>query len=64
MNTYGIDTAELVDNGLAEAAGLISRREYNLSVVRTRQTAEFLIKSYAAERGIAYTTLADTIEAL
>ena len=24
MNTYGIDTAELVDNGLAEAAGLIS----------------------------------------
>lgn len=64
MNTYGIDTAELVDNGLAEAAGLISRREYNLSVVRTRQTAEFLIKSYAAERGISYTTLADTIEAL
>lgn len=55
---------ELTDNGLAEAAGLISRREYNLSIVRSRQTAELLVKSYAAEKGIAYTTLADTIESL
>lgn len=55
---------ELTDNGLAESAGLISRREYNLSIVRSRQTAELLIKSYAAEKGIAYTTLADTIESL
>ncbi len=64
MAMTGTDIRELTDNGLAEAAGLISRREYNLSIVRTRQTAEFLIKNYAAEKGIAYTTLADTIEAL
>lgn len=64
MAISGTDIRELTDNGLTEAAGLISRREYNLSIVRARQTAEFLIKSYAAERGIAYTSLADTIENL
>ena len=64
MAISGTDIRELTDNGLAEAAGLISRREYNLSIVRVRQTAEFLIKSYASERGIAYTSLADTIETL
>lgn len=64
MAISGADIRELTDNGLAEAAGLISRREYNLSIVRTRQTAELLIKSYAAENGLSYTTLADTIESL
>ncbi len=64
MALSGADIRDLTDNGLAEAAGLISRREYNLSIVRSRQTAEFLIKSYAAEHGIGFTTLADTIESL
>lgn len=64
MAISGADIRDLTDNGLAEAAGLISRREYNLSIVRTRQTAELLIKSYAAENGLSYTTLADTIESL
>ncbi len=64
MAISGADIRELTDNGLAESAGLISRREYNLSIVRTRQTAELLIKSYAAENGLSYTTLADTIESL
>lgn len=64
MAINGNDIRELTDNGLAEAAGLISRREYNLSIVRARQTAEFLVKNYASEKNIPYTTLADTIEAL
>lgn len=64
MAMTGMDIKELTDNGLSEAAGLISRREYNLSIVRSRQTAEFVIKNYASEKNIPYTTLADTIEAL
>ncbi len=64
MAISGADIRDLTDNGLAESAGLISRREYNLSIVRSRQTAELLIKSYAAEHGLPYTTLADTIETL
>ena len=64
MALSGADIRDLTDNGLAESAGLISRREYNLSIVRSRQTAELLIKSYAAENGLPYTTLADTIETL
>ncbi|MDO4962431.1 MAG: DUF4145 domain-containing protein [Eubacteriales bacterium] len=64
MAGTGIDIKEMTDNGLEEASGLISRREYNLSIVRSRQTAEMIIKSYASEKNIEYTTLADTIEAL
>ena len=64
MAGSSVDIKELTDNGLAEAAGLISRREYNLSIVRSRQTAETIIKEYAAEKNIEYTTLADTIEKL
>jgi hypothetical protein len=64
MAGSSVDMKELTDNGLAEAAGLISRREYNLSIVRSRQTAELLVKEYAAEKNIEYTTLADTIEKL
>jgi len=55
---------ELTDNGLLEIAGLVNRREYNLSLIKSRQLAEQLVKSYAEEKGIEYTGLADTIEAL
>ena len=60
----GIDIKEYAENGLADVAGLLSRREYSLSIVRARQIEERLIRSYAAERDIEYTTLADTIEQL
>ena len=60
----GIDIKEYAENGLADVAGLLSRREYSLSIVRARQIEERLIRSYAAERNIEYTTLADTIEQL
>ena len=60
----GIDIKEYAENGLADVAGLLSRREYGLSIVRARQIEERLIRSYALERGIEYTTLADTIEQL
>lgn len=59
-----MDMKEFTDNGLMEIAGLTSRREYNLSLVKSRQLAEHLVKSYAEEKNIEYTTLADTIESL
>jgi len=62
--TNSMEMKELTDNGLMEIAGLTSRREYNLSLVKSRQLAEQLVKSYAEEKNIEYTALADTIEAL
>ncbi len=62
--TNSMEMKEFTDNGLMEIAGLTSRREYNLSLVKSRQLAEQLVKSYAAEKNIEYTALADTIEAL
>jgi len=59
-----MDMKEFTDNGLMEIAGLTSRREYNLSLVKSRQLAEQLVKSYAEEKNIEYTSLADTIESL
>ena len=44
-----MDMKEFTDNGLMEIAGLTSRREYNLSLVKSRQLAEHLVKSYAEE---------------
>lgn len=64
MSVNSLDIKELTDNGLLETAGLISRREYNLSLVKSRQTAELIVKAYASEKGIEYTGLADTIESL
>ena len=62
--TNSLEMKEFTDNGLMEIAGLTSRREYNLSLVKSRQLAEQLVKSYAEEKSIEYTGLADTIEAL
>ncbi|MDD5832397.1 MAG: DUF4145 domain-containing protein [Clostridiales bacterium] len=64
MSGNSLDIKELTDNGLLDTAGLISRREYNLSLVKSRQTAELIVKTYAAEKGIEYSGLADTIENL
>lgn len=50
--------------GLLELADLISRREYNWGLVRSRVYEEELVRSYADETGTEYTSLADTIEAL
>ncbi len=52
------------EQGLMEIAGLISKREYNLSMVRSRQFMERLIRDYAEEASIEYTDLADAIEQL
>ncbi len=65
MSDYmGIDMKEFLENGLNEVAGNISRRNYNLSIIKARQLADRVVKSYAAERNIEYTTFADTIESL
>lgn len=60
----GIDIKEYAETGLSEISGLIGRREYNRSLVKSRQLADRVIRSYASERGIEYTGLAETIERL
>ena len=52
------------EQGLMEIAGLISKREYNLSMVRSRQFMERLIRDYAEDASLTYTDLADAIEQL
>ena len=60
----GIDIKEYAENGLNDVSGLINRREYDLGIIKARQIAERLVRSYASEKNIEYTTLADTIEKL
>ena len=60
----GIDIKEFAEDGLQEIAGLISRREYNRGIIKSRQLADRIIRTYAAERDIEYSTFADTIEKL
>lgn len=50
--------------GLLELADLISRREYNWGIVRSRVYEEELVHNYADESRIGFTTLADTIDDL
>ena len=56
--------ANINGQGLMELADLISRREYNWGMARARAYEEELVKAYAEENNIEYSTLADTIEAL
>lgn len=56
--------ANSTGQGLLELADLISRREYNWGLVRSRIYEEELVHSYSDETNTEYTTLADTIEAL
>lgn len=58
------DVRGYVENGLTQVMDLINRRNYNPSVAKARQVAERLVKSYAEEKNVTYTSLAETIEQL
>lgn len=58
------DIKEYAENGLSQVTDALNRRNYNLSVATARQVAERLVRSYASEKKIDYTTLADSIEQL
>ena len=60
----GTDIRQEAEQGLKDMASLISRGDYNLALVKGRQTAELLVKGYARENRLIYTDLADTIENL
>ena len=60
----GTDIRQASEQGLMDMAGLISKGEYNLALVKGRQVAEQLIRGYAKENRLIYTDLADTIENL
>jgi len=49
---------------LAELADLITRREYNYAICRARKHEEDLVRRYAKDHDVEYTSLADTIEEL
>ena len=49
---------------LAELADLITRREYNYAICKARKHEEDLVRRYAKDHEIEYTSLADTIEEL
>lgn len=55
---------EIKGRELMELAEIITKREYNWGLVRTRQFTEELVRRLCEEAGIAYTTMADSIEAL
>lgn len=58
------DIRQKAEQGLMDMANLISRREYNLGLVKGRQVMEQLVRGYARTGRIVYTDLADTIENL
>lgn len=49
---------------LAELADLITRREYNYAICKARKHEEDLVRRYAKDHDMEYTSLADTIEEL
>lgn len=55
---------QTLENRLMEMANLISRREYNLGLVKGRQALEQIVREYAKSGRVMYTDLADTIESL
>ncbi|MDO4266205.1 MAG: DUF4145 domain-containing protein [Eubacteriales bacterium] len=57
-------TWQRVERGLSEMANLYSRGEYNLALVKGRQTMEQIVRLYAGQSFVVYTDLADTIENL
>ena len=57
-------TWQRVERGLTEMANLHSRGEYNLALVKGRQTMEQIVRLYAGQSFVVYTDLADTIENL
>ena len=57
-------TWQRVERGLSEMENLISRAEYNLALVKGRQTMEQIVRLAAGQSFVIYTDLADTIEKL
>ena len=57
-------TWQRIERGLSEMANLMSRGEYNLSLVKSRQVMEQIVRLYAGQNFVVYSDLADTIEKL
>lgn len=55
---------EYAENGLTQVTNLLNRRDYNSSVAKARQVAERIVRNYAEEKKIPFTTFAETIEQL
>ncbi len=57
-------TWQRVERGYSDMQSLISRGEYNLALVKGRQTIEQIIRLRAAKNFVIYTDLAETIDNL
>lgn len=64
MSKTGGNGLQIIQQSFQEAERLLNRRQYNLSMVKTRQTLEFMVR-YLGERAcIVDTDLMDTINQL
>ena len=59
-----ISSWEKIQQGVKEAETLMGKREYNLSMVKARQTLEFMVHCLCDQAGIMEPDLSRSIDAL
>lgn len=55
---------EIIQNGVRETERLLGKKEYNLSMIKARQTLETMVKSLIEAKGLEEQDLIDMIDAL
>ncbi len=59
-----INSWERIRQGVSDAETLISQKKYNLSMVKSRQTLEYMVSCLCEQAGISETDLATAIDSL
>ena len=50
-NTQNVNSWELIQDGVKETEKLLGQKEYNLAMIKARQTLEYMVKSLYRELG-------------
>ena len=50
-NTRNVNSWELIQDGVKETEKLLGQKEYNLAMIKARQTLEYMVKSLYRELG-------------
>ena len=50
-NTRNVNSWELIQDGVKETEKLLGQKEYNLAMIKARQTLEYMVKSLYKELG-------------
>lgn len=64
MGTTGSNSLRIIQQGFQETERLLNRRQYNLSMVKARQTLEFMVRYLGDRACIVDSDLMDTIDQL